>query len=248
MSSLSDYNDLLPFIQAIVPGDVLTPTMPVDVFVQEAEDLFHWCQKDQAALMNAGLDWNLVNNLPIRAGACREAQSLWNEERNTFLESEQIWSNESPAAFNLRDELIHTFRYAFRNNQGLLGRVDEIAQGDTNSDMIQDLNDLVELGKANLDLLALVKFNPALLERAALVSDRMADLLGATNGERKSDSEKMLIRDKAYTYLKQAVDTIRDCGKYVFWRNPDRLKGYNSEYWRTRNAVVKEQETPVAPK
>jgi len=242
MSSLSDYNDLLPVIQAIVPGDVMTPTMPVDVFVQEAEDLFHWCPIDQVALMNAGLDWSLVDSLPIRAGACREAQSLWNKERNTRQETEQIWSNESPAAFNLRDELVHTFRYAYRNNPGLLGRVDEIAQGDSNSDMIQDLNDLAELGKANLDLLAVVNFETILLERAALVADRMADLLGATNGERKSDSEAMLIRDKAYTYLKQAVDTIRDCGKYKFWRTPDRLKGYNSEYWRKLHS-----ETPKEP-
>lgn len=43
---------------------------------------------------------------------------------------------------------------------------------------------------------------------------------------RENDSEAMLVRDKAFTYLKQAVDQIRECGKFVFWRNPDRLKGY----------------------
>ncbi len=39
MSSSEDYNQLLPEIQAIAPENVVTPNMPVDVFVQEAENL-----------------------------------------------------------------------------------------------------------------------------------------------------------------------------------------------------------------
>ncbi len=247
MSSLSDYNELFPVIQAISPEKTMSPTIPVDVYVQESEDQYHWCVDDQLALIHAGLDWSLVTSLPTRAGACREAQSLWNKERNTREKSEQDWKDLSPAAFNLRDELIHTFRYAFRNHEGLLGRVDDIAQGDTNSDMIQDLNDLAELGRANLDLLAVVNFDASLLNLAADLADQMGDLLGATNGERKKDSEAMIIRDQAFTYLKQAMDEIRACGKYVFWRNADRLKGYSSDYWKAVNASkVKASPAPQA--
>jgi hypothetical protein len=247
MSSLSDYTDLLSVIQAIKPENTVVPNMPVDVFVQETEDQYHWCIDDQVALTQAGLDWSLVTSLPTRAGACREAQSLWNKERNTREQSEQDWKDQSPAAFNLRDELIHTFRYAFRNQEGLLGRVDEIAQGDTNSDMIQDLNDLAELGKANLDLLAVVNFDASLLNLAADLADQMGDLLGATNGERKKDSEAMIIRDQAFTYLKQAMDEIRNCGKYVFWRNADRLKGYTSDYWKAKHATTDKPTAKVTP-
>ncbi len=98
------------------------------------------------------------------------------------------------------------------------------------------MNDLAELGRANLDLLAVVNFDPLLLNLAANLADQMGDLLGATNGERKKDSEAMIIRDQAYPYLKQAMDEIRNCGKYVFWRNADRLKGYSSDYWKAVNA------------
>lgn len=237
MPSSADYNELLPVIQAINPETVVTPTVPVDVFVQEAENLAHWCPDDQAALVNAGLDWNLVIGLPTRAGACREAQSLWIKERNMSQEAEQLWKAEAPAAFGMRDSLLHAFRYAFRKDAGLIARLDEIALGDTNADMVQDLNDLSILGKAHLDLLVPINFAPIALDDAAATSDRMADLLGATNGERKEVSEAMIIRDKAYTYLKQAVDEIRECGKFVFWRNPDRLKGYVSDYWKSKNAV-----------
>lgn len=247
MSTTSDYNELLPVITAMNPAVVLTPNIPIDVFVQEAEDLYHWSLVDQQVLQKTGLDLNLVFTLQTRSGACREAQSLWNKERNTRQQAEQDWKDQAPAAFDLRDQLIHTFRFAFRKFDGLLARVEEIAQGDTNSDMVQDLNDLSVLGKANPDLLTAVNFDLAQLDTAADLSDRMGDLLGATNGERKKDSEAMIIRDQAYTYLKLAVDEIRESGKFAFWRNPDRLKGYVSPFWQKRNAD-KEKETPAAPK
>jgi hypothetical protein len=238
MSSTTDYNELLPVFEAMKPAEVLTPNIPINVFVQEAEDLYHWCLGDRDELTRVGLDWNLALSLPIRAGACREAQSLWNKERNTREEAEQAWKNEAPAAFDLRDQLLHEFRFAFRKSDGLLKRVDEIAQGDTNADMVQDLNDLSIVGKANPGLLTPINFDLTRLDTAANLSDRMGDLLGATNGERKEVSEAIQIRDKAYTYLKLAVDEIRECGKFAFWRNPDRLKGYNSEYWKQQKATV----------
>ena len=112
--------------------------------------------------------------------------------------------------------------------------------------MVQDLNDLSVLGKANPDLLTEVNFDLTLLDTAADLSDRMGDLLGATNGERKKDSEAMIIRDQAYTYLKQAVDEIRECGKFVFWRNPDRLKGYISDYWKQQKKSTPEKDATPA--
>jgi hypothetical protein len=220
--------------------------MPIDVFVQEAENLYHWSLVDEDALTRASLDWSLVTSLPARAGACRHAQSLWVKEHNTRKEAEQAWKDQAPLAFGLRDQLIHDFRFAFRKFDGLLARVDEIAQGDTNADMVQDLNDLAVLGKSNTDLLATINFDLSLLDQAAEASDGMGDLLGATNGERKEDSEALLIRDKAYTYLKQAVDEIRECGKFAFWRTPARLKGYNSDYWKQQKKSTPEKEQTPA--
>lgn len=243
MSSTSDYNDLLPQIKEITAENTLYPTMPVDVYVQEAENLYHWCLGDKAALIVAGLDWNYVTSLPAHAGACREAQSLWIKERKTRQLAEQEWKKKSPEAFNLRDQLIHAFRYAFRSKDDLLARVADIEQGDTNSDMVQDLNDLSVLGKANINLLTSIGLDPVILETASSMSDEMGDLLGATNGERQKDNDAMVIRDKAFTLLKNSMDEILECGKYVFWRNPERLDGYVSQFFKRRN-TTKEKEMP----
>lgn len=245
MSSTNDYQALLPTLTAMQPNDVLVPNVPIDVFVQEAENLYHWCLDDQEPLTRAGLDWNLVLALPVRAGACREAQSRWIKERNTRQKAEQAWKEEAPAAFDLRDQLVHNFRFAFRKFDGLLARVDEIAQGDTGSDMVQDLNDLAVLGQSNVDLLTAIQFDLKQLDAAATLSERMGDLLGATNGERRKDSEAMRTRDQAFTYLKQAVDEVREHGKFVFWRNPERLQGYVSEHWRKENAARARTSAPT---
>ena len=197
MSSTSDYNELLPEIQAIPTAEILNPNMPINVFVQEAEDLYHWSLVDQATLINGGLSPNMIPELPARAGACREAQSLWNKERNTRMAAEQAWKDLAPEAFGQRDHLLHAFRYAFRKDPVLLGRVDEIAQGDTNADKVQDRNDRSVLGKANLNLVTAVGITPETLDNAANLADTMGDLLGATNGERDTNSETMIIRDKA---------------------------------------------------
>ena len=53
-------------IAAISDQDVKLPNMPVGEAVQEAENLHAWCKDDKTTL-----DWALVDDLPLRAGACR---------------------------------------------------------------------------------------------------------------------------------------------------------------------------------
>ncbi|MGD9487192.1 MAG: hypothetical protein AB7W47_04180 [Calditrichaceae bacterium] len=74
-------------------------------------------------------------------------------------------------------------------------------------------------------------------------------ILAMVTGDRQERNINKITRDKAYTYLKDAVDAVRDCGQYVFWRNEQRLKGYISQYrkrWTkakdTGNNAVTEEE------
>jgi len=232
MSATPELNELLPLIQAIHPAEVLIPNMPIAVFIQEAEYLRHWCNDDRQALIHVGLDWELVNTLPTRSRACSQAQALWAKDSKSRPKAMQDWKEQSPAVFALRDQMIHSFRFAFRRHKNLLSNVDEIADGKTNSDLVQDLNDLSVLGKANLDLLTAISFETELLDTAALLAGSMANLLAAMNNEHKKGRESVIIRNKAYTFLKQAVDEIRVCGKFAFRHHPERQKGYASDHWR----------------
>lgn len=243
--STSSYEAKLPQIQAITGDAIKKPNMPVKIFLQEAENLFHWAQQDQAALKKARLDWALVEDLPTLAGALREAESRWSQERHSREDAMRLWDVESPQAYALRDQLLRAMRYAYRRDETLLRRVSEITAGSGHADMIQDLNDIATLGRQHSAPLVDIDLDLAELQRAADTAGRMADLLAQVNGERSADNTARVVRDQAYTLLKQAVDEVRACGQYVFWDSESRRLGYHSDYLRSlRKGSGSKAETP----
>ena len=234
MSSAEDYAAKIAAIEAIPDDQLKSPNMPVDVFLQEVENTVKWVQDDNDKLMAAGLDWTLVDDMPVRAGALREAQSLWYKESFALEEAQKEWNDKSPDAYDLRDTLLHVFRYAFRNEADLTSRIAAIADGSGHADMIQDLNDLSLLGKDHTDLLTAVGFDITLLDSAATTSAEMAALLSQATVDRTGEKAERIIQDKAYIYLKQVLDEVRACGQFVFWRDDARLKGYVSQYFKNR--------------
>ena len=244
MSNVEDYDAKIGVITTIKQEDVKTPNLPVDTFTQEAENLFTWAKKDKEPLIGAGLDWKLFKDVPVRCGALREAESRWFSTRFTREEAQREWIEKSPEAYDLRDQLLHAFTYAYRNNSNLSGRVSAIRDGATHADMIQDLNNIAVIGRENTDHLKMINFDLVKLEEAAKTADDMAALLGTATSE-DDESEAKKIRDKAYTHLKEAVDQIRGCGQYVFWRDKERVKGYSSQYHRRQNVSRSKGEDDV---
>lgn len=245
--SLEDYNNKLETIQAIPENQLKAPNMPIDSYLQESENLNKWCQDDKEVLTNASLDWSFVEDLPARTGALRQAESNWFNLRYSQQEAQRVWKEKSPAAYELRNQILHTMHYAYRNDDALAGRISEIAEGSTHADMIQDLNDITVLGKENIAPLEAVHMDLALLDQAAAMSAELGELLGQATASREDNSAARILRDKAYTHLKEAVDEIRTCGQFVFWRDEARIKGYVSQYHKRRNRnsapEVKEEET-----
>lgn len=231
--------DLLKELNAIAAEEIQEPVMPVEHYVQEAENLYQWCLPDKEKLVAKNLNWALVESIKPRAAICREAQSLWVTERKTQAKAALDWKEKSPHAYELRDGLLHAFTYAFRNDSGKLMRVAEIRSGSGNADMIQDLSDLSVFGKANPNALKAINFDMALLDEAASESTAMASLLAIANGDKDAPSVKKVNRDRAFTFLRRAVDEVRECGKYVFWKEPDRMKGYASDYLRKAKSISK---------
>lgn len=230
--SKQNYDAKLEAITAISDEDVKSPDMPLSQSVQEAEDLSVWCEADEKALKKAGLDWALVEDLPFRAGACRYAQSLWAREGQSVEDAQKEWKEKSPEAYDLRNELLHHFTFAYRDDDGLISKVQAIRAGHTNADMLQDLSDLKVLGKDNPAPLKAKGVDLKLLDKAGQMADNMSAVLARANGESGDDGEYKDMRDRSYTHMKEAVDEIRATGQYVFWRDDDRKKGYVSAYKR----------------
>lgn len=210
--------------------NVKTPNIPIRIYLQEAEKLQGSAEADKAILLTSGLDPLFIDELPVCIGACREAQSMWNEQRHTLESVEKEWESKSDAAYALHDALLHDFLYAYRDDIRLLKRVRAIAEGNGDEDMIQDFNDIAVFGKKHPKELAAINFDMAQLDLAAATSDNMASLLAASELVEDSDSASKVLRDQAYTLLKLSVDKIRGAGKYKFWKDPEKLKAYRSDY------------------
>ncbi|XOV93312.1 MAG: hypothetical protein ACFHWX_01110 [Bacteroidota bacterium] len=234
--SKEDYSKLLPILEAIPTEEVMIPNVPVDVYIQEAYDLQAWIKDDHNKLKKAGLDPELIAELPVRSGALRHAQSTWMKEQYSQEEAEREWNEKSPAVYELKNSLEASFRFAFRRRTDLLSKVQVIEEGYGHADMVQDLSDLAVLGKANTNLLQAIGMDMKELEVAENHSSEMATLLGRVNGDKFDDSKSKVMRDRAYTHLKRLVDEIRVTGKYVFRKDKEKLRGFSSAYFRrTRN-------------
>ncbi len=222
--------------------------MPIAIYIHEAEALAKWCRDDRAAFKTIGGLWKLVTDIPIRAGALRELESMWRNERNTPDAASLRWKEESPALWEMRKNLIQAFRYAFRENKVLLRRVSAVAKGNTNAERLQSLNDLAVLGRANSGLLTDINFDLAKLDEASAKSAEMSEVLAAATSGRKKGSETLKLRDKAYSHLKEAVDEVYCAGRYLMRHNSDRRKGYSSDYLnKDRNKQLNPTETATPP-
>ncbi len=235
MSNEENYEVLLPLAKAIPTEETKAPYMPIGIYTQESEDLYQWSKKDRKQLIAAGVPEGYFEKLNAATGALRYAQSLWSEDLKSRQHAEKQWIEDSPMAFDLRNQMIHTFRYAYRNDKNILNQLTNIAKGSSAAEMIQSLSDLSVLGSKNIQALESINFDKNLLTECATLSSSMANKKALLTGERYTSSQNLIIRNQMYTLLKKYVDEIRNCGKYLFWRNKDRLKGYSSSYKRMHN-------------
>ena len=243
MSNKENFEASMLKYEAYVKSDIKDPNLPVDIAIDEALDLFAIASKDKLLLAASDLDVSLIDDLPVRAGGLRYGQSLWTQVYTNKSESEEQWKEISIEAFELRDELLHFCKYAYRNNSKLKDVVNRIAEGYGNADMVQDLAELSLLGTENPELLVGLQYNMEKLDRANELSDVCGVLLGKVNGA-KVDNDKPAkeMRDRAFTHLKQAVDAIREAGRFVFWKDEERAKLYASDYFRQIRANNKKEE------
>jgi hypothetical protein len=217
------------------------PNQPVATFLQEAENLYAWCVDDIPELIKAGIDEAFINELPQGIKACREAQTIWETKLKTPGEAQVQWKLEVYEAQKLLAELLHSMRFAFRNNADLSGTIKYIAKESGYASLIQDLYNLSVLGRSNGQLLTAVGFDLDLLDTASAKSEELAALWAQSKNEKQHLNETAVLRNKAFWVLHRQVTEIRSAGQYIFRHRKDRSIGYVSQYWKHKN---KRRSTP----
>lgn len=230
MDYQNDFDTWKERISNIPENEVRTPHQPVDNFTGYAETLAVDAAADKDSLVAAGLDGTLIEELPVLTKAVRYTQAVWMSEYRSQADAMKQWLEKSPIAYDFRDEMIHHLKFAFRNDQAALTKVRRIDDGDGHKDLIQDLLEIAVLGDKYAAHLANINFDVSKISKAQSLSREISALLALSNGSKDEPSENKLMRDKAYTLLYQHVSTIREYGKYVFWKNEKRQEKYMANY------------------
>ncbi|TRX71445.1 hypothetical protein [Carboxylicivirga sp. M1479] len=226
MSYTEDFNTWKEEIETLPKKDVKLPNQPIDECTASAETLATEANKDRDALAEAGLDVTFIDDLIPLAGALRYCQAEWMSEYRARQAAQKEWLEQSPKAYELRDELLHHFSFAYRDESDLKKKVMRIREGGGHSDMIQDLVELASLGEKNPEPLTKISFDVATLQTARSTSHHMSELLADSNGSKDESSTNKVMRDKAFTLLYNRMIEIRECGRYVFWKNDERRVKY----------------------
>ena len=100
MSENEMYNKKIEIIMAIPDDQIKIPkNIPLGNYIQEAENLYTWCQDDKEELTAKGLDWNVVEDIPTRSALLSNAASNWNFKKSMRIISAKDWLKEAPQGY-----------------------------------------------------------------------------------------------------------------------------------------------------
>jgi hypothetical protein len=215
------------------------PDMPVPVVAQEAYDLYEWCQPDKEFLINAGLNWFYVEELKIRTNVLVNLESAWVNQRDSVSEFEKEWKVALPCARDLRAEMAHYFFKALASIPDVHVKVRKMSKGRSNAAVSAGLFELAELGSLYQAELERNGIDLCILDKAMKAGGDLTRLQAKLNAFKGGKAEGQFLRNKAYYHLREVVDEVRRIGKFVFWKNEERYKGYLSDFLKSKTHKLK---------
>ncbi|WP_461630083.1 hypothetical protein [Labilibaculum euxinus] len=247
MSEQENYDSSLEEIQASVKNEGIKHcSMPVGMYIAEIKSIIHVAKQDLPQLISVGYQSEKLEKLEILTGALTVALSIWATEATSKAEALKKWQENAPAMHNLIRDLYDNMRFAFRNHKDLIQILDEINEGDSNSDSVMDLAKLGRLGNNHAELLTAIGYEMTQCSKALSESERMSAILAEVNGSFYVDDEKKVIRDKSYTLVKRYADELKDYGKFVFRKDEDHAQLYTSKYLRNKKSEYRKNKENAA--
>jgi hypothetical protein len=245
MANETIFQSLLSEINAVTPERLQSPYMPIDAFCADAAAVGEAAVHNRGAFEGIGFDGSHIDSIANRVAALRAAEAEWRNNAHELEEIEIQWREMCQEATELRAFLVHWFRYACRADNKAVSRLREIEQGNTQADLMQDMEELANFGQKHADALAAINFDLTMVAKAGELSHAMTQASATSRRESLEDSQLRLLRDKAYTLLKEAVDEVRVAAKALFWRDETTMALFRSGYTRrTRSGEPDEQKEP----
>lgn len=233
MNFADHYSIKLDTLMSIPADKVLHPgPEPVNVFLQEAITLYYASLDDIEFLIAGGLCRKIVDDLPARISALREAEGLWVVSQIEEAEIKQSRADKIAEARALQGRLLRTLKFV-HGDRKILMRINSAARNDRSSSaLVQSLADLAAAGRELMPDKPDSIITTQILDEASERARSLAAMLAEAATENLKGNRALNIRNRAYTHLREAVDEVRRHGKFVFHEDPFKKKRYSSDYMR----------------
>ncbi|WP_165835902.1 hypothetical protein [Marinifilum breve] len=232
--------DLLDKIESIPEKQIITPTIPIAIYLQESENLAAWAMDDLDQLSKVGINITHIEDVKERIEACRLLQTEWMNIKNCTSDAKIKWQKDSEAGYALHKEILHDFNFAYRDDKRQMKIIKRLKLKRGISSLVENLGVFAEIGRHEKEPLEKIHFNFDKLEKARQLSYSLHDIHNDYTSSTEKKHKQKVLRDKSYTYLKLLLDEIRLSGKYVFSGNKERLQGYKVNYFIQKRASQKE--------
>jgi hypothetical protein len=216
------FNELKTRIDAGAAEKQIPINMPPDQAMHEARRIAGVAVKYDSRLRNeSNILPELLDTIVARAEAFAYTVSL----RETFLKGgsndRDLWLSTKKEAYDIRRVLFVKLDYAFRNNDALLKRVEEIKKGRGDLDLIKDLLSCHTIYTQNVDLVREAKVDVTLFERALQIHKTLGQLIvtQGINVEKLESAESYTAL--AWTFFMKAASEVYKAGRCVFVSEPE---------------------------
>lgn len=241
MNPQTCYEENIANILSVDDSKTVKLKMPQKNAASEGQELSIVLEEDNDALIARGMNPEFVNELPVRIAAFTYAAALYELDVQNVSDIKLKWEEKKEKGYKLKKKLITEMEFAFRNNPLALMKLKEIKNGKGHRDMLLDLLELEILGRDFPDDLNKTDFDTALLDEAKALHEEVTLSFAEMRVRDNKINETLIIRDKAYTWLKEIMDEVRAYGKFVFHDNPERQKRYISEFYHELGSHPKNQ-------
>ena len=242
-TSLDCLTDARADIDSVKPDEVAGIGMSHRNYLQESIKVAGFYRQHKAELEAGGMDFTKVAKMLTYHGAARQLYSDAFTLAGVSGVKRKAWEKAYNEAVEIVEDVKAGLVYAFRGDQGLLDKVAEIGVGNSIGDFIQDCNDFPTISRHNRELLEAIGYDMKKVERLAELAVILGEQYADANVERSESPEQTLLRDKAFTLFKNAIDELNAQARYIF--RGDKAKASKFIIRDSRRTVTKKPDAEV---
>ncbi|HEX2958031.1 MAG TPA: hypothetical protein VHO70_14450, partial [Chitinispirillaceae bacterium] len=214
--------------------------IPLADLIQEGCDTHYLCEKDKADLVRHGIDWNLVEKLPLLTELCSKAETDWQVCKSNKKIIVGELQDMARDARKLRSKLARVLRCKHQFS-GSSRKIPSMSRNNKYEDIIQDLYELYYIANH------LCENDPEIITETDLMQQALAmhKSLSDTFTKRACYTSRLIdcaeMRNQTAMELKNVLVEIHCAGKIAFIDNVTKASRYCMHYHQAQYVKKKQQ-------